>query len=229
MLKARLIPHKILILPPVSRVKLVPGRNANLAFGVPLLVFHSFFKFSRIAGFEDYLAAEREAVSVELFFPQTIPITFAIDEFGIVVDAPARGCIRPITRWQSRCNKTSNCTSDDKLISSLYNTVVLRHSKGRRFMNEAHTPCGIDELRGIVRIYLLNFPLAYEILHTFDYSGVCPTVQWASHDNTGVQVFDDQTFFFTVETHGAIRSRVQVVERDDFVPFFKNVFECPSS
>ena len=69
MLETRLIPYKILVLPPVTRVKLIPGEDANLALGVPLLVFHSFFKFPSIAGFEDYFATEWEAISMERFFP----------------------------------------------------------------------------------------------------------------------------------------------------------------
>jgi hypothetical protein len=99
MFETCLIPYEILILPPVSRMKLVPSEDADLALWVPLFVFHSVLKLSSIAGFEDYLASEWKTVSMERFPPQTIPIALAVDALGVIADAPTRSRIRPIAWW----------------------------------------------------------------------------------------------------------------------------------
>ena len=159
MLETRLIPYKIiLVLPPVSRVRLVPGKGTNLALRIPFLVPHSFLQFPSIAGFEDYLTSEWKAVSMERFSPQTIPFALAVDALGVMVDAPARSRIRPIARWQSRCNEAGHCASDNKLIGSFSNTIGLGNTWRRRVVQNTQRSHGFYEFWCVVRICQLYAP-----------------------------------------------------------------------
>ena len=75
----------------------ITGKNTHLSFCVPLLVFVTITEFTRIALLVDDQTSKRNAFAVKWFFVESLSIALLLQAFGVVIEAPTRRGIRPIT------------------------------------------------------------------------------------------------------------------------------------
>ena len=83
-------------------MKLVPCKDADASFGIPLLVLNTVTQLASITLLENDLATKRKTLTVKRLFPQTLPIAVTLTTLNVVVDAPARRYVRPTT-WRKTC------------------------------------------------------------------------------------------------------------------------------
>ena len=126
--------------------------------------------------------------TLDMFTMQSKPRTRAIDLLNVHQVTQCSDCVYPVACWKSTVNKTCSGLIHDELVRTFSKRIVLLLARKRQIMRYLQFRTCVDELRGVVRVDLFDFPSTSKMFDTVDHRDGILASNWIARDDAGIYI-----------------------------------------